>query len=119
MHMKRAIYRMLHAVRVLLCGTIRYVTTIAVVCTIWWYDARYLNQAFDANLALLKAVANVIDGSGKAEAAMRAFSAEKVLLFSEASMIVWLVGKLMLLLLGMILGRRGPEDVEKSGSVAV
>ena len=54
MHMKRAIYRMLHAVRFLLCGTIRYVTTIAVVCTIWWYDARFLNQAFDANLALLK-----------------------------------------------------------------
>ena len=117
MHMKLAIYRMLHAVRFLLCGTIRYVTTIAVVCTIWWYDARYLNQAFDANLALLKAVANVIDGSGKAEAAMRAFSAEKVLLFSEASMIVWLVGKLMLLLLGMILGRRGPENIGKSSSV--
>ena len=117
--MKRSIYGMLNAVRVLLCGTIRYVTTIAVVCTIWWYDARLLNQAFDSNLALLKAVANVIDGSGKVESAMRAFSAEKVLLFSEASMIVWLVGKLVLLLLGLILGRRGPEGIEKSGSGAL
>ena len=56
-------------------------------------------------------------GPDEAEAAMRAFSAEKVLLFSEASMIVWLVGKLMLLLLGMILGRRGPENIGKTSSV--
>jgi len=73
-------------------GTLRYVITLALFCWLWWWDARYLNQAFDANLALLKSVSAAVDGSGKAEAMLRAFSAEKMLLFAEGSGLLWLSG---------------------------
>ena len=76
-----------------LLGTLRYALTLALFCGLWWYDARYLNQAFDANLSLLKAGSGLVDGSGKTEAMLRAFSAEKMLLFGEGSGLLWLLGK--------------------------
>jgi hypothetical protein len=73
---------------------LRYTLTLAFFCGIWWYDARYLNWAFDLNLALIKRATAVFDGSGKAEAMMRAFAAEKMLLFAEASGIIWGIGRI-------------------------
>lgn len=116
MQIKPFFYRVLRAVSVPLCGTIRYATTMAIVCGAWWYDARYLNQAFDANLALIKSAGGLIDGSGRAEAAMRAFSAEKMLLFAEASAIVWLSGKIGLYVLGSLFRRRRAVDDTKVGT---
>lgn len=74
-------------------GALRYGLTLALFCGIWWYDARYLNWAFDANLTAIKVATGVADGSGKAEAMLRAFSAEKMLLFGEASAVVWAIGR--------------------------
>lgn len=76
-------------------GVLRYALTLGLFCGIWWYDARYLNQAFDVNLALIKRAAAVFDGSGKAEAMMRAFAAEKMLLFAEGSAIIWGLASIM------------------------
>ena len=118
MQIKTHFYRLLRAVSVPLCGTLRYATTMAVVCGAWWYDARYLNQAFDGNLALIKSIGGFIDGSGRAEAAMRAFSAEKMLLFAEASAIVWLSGKIGLYLLGSLFRRRRAADDTKAGTAS-
>jgi hypothetical protein len=75
-------------------GVLRYALTLGLFCGIWWYDARVLNQAFDLNLTLLKGATAVFDGSGKAEAMMRAFAAEKMLLFAEGSAIIWAVGSI-------------------------
>lgn len=75
-------------------GALRYGLTLSLFCGIWWYDARYLNWAFDLNLALIKNATGVFDGSGKAEAMMRAFAAEKMLLVGEGSAIIWGIGKL-------------------------
>ena len=75
-------------------GVLRYALTLGLFCGIWWYDARVLNQAFDLNLALIKRATAVFDGSGKAEAMMRAFAAEKMLLFAEGSAIIWAVGSI-------------------------
>jgi len=116
MHVNTHVHRFLRAVCVPLCGAIRYATTMAVVCGAWWYDARYLNKAFDMNLALIKSAGGFIDGSGKAEAAMRAFSAEKMLLFAEASVIVWLGGRIALSVLGGLFRRRHKADDTQPGS---
>jgi len=71
-----------------------YGLTLVLFCGIWWYDARFLNWAFDLNLALIKRAASVFDGSGKSEAMLRAFSAEKMLLFGEGSAVIWGIAKL-------------------------
>lgn len=75
-------------------GFLRYAFTLALFCGIWWYDARYLNWASDLNLTLIKRATGIFDGSGKAEAMMRAFAAEKMLLFAEGSAIIWGIGKI-------------------------
>jgi hypothetical protein len=75
-------------------GALRYALTLVLFCGVWWYDARYLNWAFDLNLALIKRAAGIFDGSGKAEAMMRAFAAEKMLLFAEGSAIIWAIGRI-------------------------
>lgn len=111
--MRQFIRGLLRAVIIPICGTIRYATTMGVVCAAWWYDARYLNQAFDMNLSLIKSVGGFVDRSGRAEAAMRAFSAEKMLLFAEAGAIVWLIGKMAIVGLGLLFGRRRPKDTER------
>jgi len=75
-------------------GAVRFGLTLVLFCGFWWFDARYLNWAFDLNLALIKDATSVFDGSGKAEAMMRAFAAEKMLLFGEGSAIIWAVGSI-------------------------
>jgi hypothetical protein len=109
-------WRLLKGVTVPLCGTLRYVTTMAAVCGAWWYDARYLNRAFDANLSLIKSAGQFLDESGRVEAAMRAFSAEKMLVFAEVSAVVWIAGKAVLWLLGKVFGSRQPDGDTKAGS---
>lgn len=74
-------------------GLLRYVATLALFCAVWWYDARYLNRLFDLNLTIIKGGSGLIDGSGKLEAMLRAFAAEKMLLFGEGSALLWGVGK--------------------------
>lgn len=113
--MKSVLASLLRAACVPLCGTIRYAMTMAGVCGAWWYDARILNRAFDANLSLIKSIGSFVDGTGRTEAAMRAFSAEKMLLFAEASAIVWLCGKAGLFLLGSLIRRR-PRAGELQGN---
>ncbi len=76
-------------------GALRYALTLAFFSGIWWYDARYLNWAFDLNLALIKSFTGVFDGSGKTEAMMRAFAAEKMLLFAEGSAVIWGTGRIV------------------------
>lgn len=90
-------------------GALRYGLTLALFCGIWWYDARFLNWAFDLNLAFIKRVAGVFDGSGKAEAMLRAFSAEKMLLFGEGSAAIWGLGKLI----AEVVGRAAVSQVPR------
>jgi hypothetical protein len=90
-------------------GALRYALTLGLFCGIWWYDARYLNWAFDLNLAVIKRAAGIFDGSGKAEAMMRAFAAEKMLLFAEGSAIVWGIGRIAAEgIRRLVNGRRSP-----------
>lgn len=93
-------------------GILRYVITLALFCVVWWYDARYLNRWFDANLAVIKGASSLVDNSGKVEAMLRAFAAEKMLLFGEGSGLVWLVGKGLKCLFGKFIARRSPEELE-------
>jgi hypothetical protein len=67
----------------------------ALVCWTWIYDAHLLNAAFDANLALVKQCASVIDGSGRVEAALRGISADRMLLFTEAGILVWMACRII------------------------
>ena len=83
---------MLRGLSTLLLGAVRYGLTIAIFCAVWWFDARYLNRAFDANLAIIKTASGLVDGSGKSEAMLRAFAAEKMLLFGEGSAAIWALG---------------------------
>jgi len=76
-----------------LLGVLRYGLTLGLFCVIWWWDARYLNRAFDVNLGIIKAATVLVDGSGKFEAMLRAFSAEKMLLFGEGSALLWAAGR--------------------------
>lgn len=115
--MKSIVRRLLLAVSVPLCGAIRYATTMAVVCCAWWYDAKYLNSAFDANLSLIKTAGGFVDESGRVEAALRAFSTEKMLLFAEISAIVWLAGRIGLVVLGLVFRRRHRADEAPVGNV--
>ena len=75
-------------------GVLRYALTLLLFCGIWLFDARYLNWAFDLNLAVIKRATSILDGSGKAEAMMRAFAAEKMLLFAEGSAIISGIGRI-------------------------
>ena len=88
-------------------GAARYGLTLALFCAVWWYDARYLNDAFDANLAIVKTTSGLIDGSGKTEAMLRAFAAEKMLLFGEGSGVIWAVGCAVAFVMRRFIGR-GP-----------
>jgi hypothetical protein len=65
-----------------------------------------MNRGFDANLSLIKTVGDALDSSGRVEAALRAFAAEKMLLFAEISVVVWLIGKGLWWLIGLPLRRR-------------
>ena len=87
-------------------GASRYVLTLAAVLALWWYGAPIMNSAFDTNLDLIKWLGKTLDGSGKVEGALRAFSAEKMLLFAEISVIVWLVGKALWWLITLPFRRR-------------
>ncbi len=89
-----------------LIGASRYVLTLAALVALWWFDARTMNRGFDANLALIKSVGNALDSSGRIEAALRAFAAEKMLLFAEISVVIWLAGKALWWLLALPLRRR-------------
>lgn len=76
-------------------GSLRYAVAMALLCWIWVNDARLLNGAFDLNLGLIKFVAGLTDGSGRVEAALRGFSADRMLLFTEAGILVWIAGKIL------------------------
>lgn len=94
-----------------LIGASRYVLTLAAVLALWWFSPSTMNRAFDANLDLIKYVGKVLDRGGHLEAAVRALSAEKMLLFAEISIIVWLVGKALWWLLGLPFRRRAASKV--------
>lgn len=96
----------LNAGLVPLLGASRYLLTLAALVALWWYDARSMNSGFDANLALIKSLGGMVDKSGKVEAALRAFSAEKMLLFAEISAVIWLVGTALWWLIGLPFRRR-------------
>lgn len=96
----------LNAGLVPLIGASRYVLTLAALLALWWFDARTMNSGFDANLSLIKSVGGAVDKTGKVEAALRAFSAEKMLLFAEISVAVWLVGKALWWLLTLPFRKR-------------
>jgi len=93
-------------------GSLRYAVAMALLCWIWVNDARLLNGAFDLNLALIKLIAGLTDGSGRVEAALRGFSADRMLLFTEAGILVWITGKILWWPFGLLFAgrhRRGTE----------
>lgn len=96
----------LNAGLVPLLGASRYLLTLAALVALWWFDARSMNSGFDANLALIKSIGGALDSSGKVEAALRAFAAEKMLLFAEISAVIWLLGKALWWLIGLPFHRR-------------
>lgn len=98
-------------------GVVRYALTLALFCGLWWYDARLLNWAFDLNLALIKAVTGILDGSGKAEAMMRAFAAEKMLLFGEGSAIIWALGTIAAKALRRVFSRSNSAGTRPDASL--
>lgn len=105
--------RILRGLAVPMAGTLRYAATLALVCGLWWYDARWLNQAFDANLALIKTIGSTVDSSGRVEAAMRAFAAEKMLLFTEASAVVWAAGRSLMAIVRRAASRGSAQAAER------
>ena len=106
--------RILRGLAVPVAGTFRYAATLALVCGLWWYDARWLNEAFDANLSLIKTIGSTVDSSGRVEAAMRAFAAEKMLLFTEASAVVWGVGRSLVALVAYVFASRRSASMPRS-----
>ncbi|MGE0423660.1 MAG: hypothetical protein AB7O88_15430 [Reyranellaceae bacterium] len=96
----------LNAGLVPLIGASRYLLTLVALVALWWFDARAMNKGFDANLSLIKTVGDALDGSGRVEAALRAFAAEKMLLFAEISAVVWLLGKALWWLIARLFRRR-------------
>lgn len=112
--------RLLRGLSIPVVGSIRYLATLALVCGLWWYDARLLNSAFDANLALVKQLGGTVDSSGRVEAALRAFAAEKMLLFTEASILIWTSGAVTIWVIRSLFRRRAataalPNDRESVG----
>lgn len=103
--MSNLLGRILRALSVPVLGSLRYLLTLGLVCGLWWHDAHLLNSAFDANLALIKGLGTAVDGTGRVEAAMRALAAEKMLLFTEASILVWTAGRILAWPLGLLLRR--------------
>lgn len=97
--------RLLRGISIPVLGSLRYLTTLAIVCGLWWYDARLLNFAFDQNLALIKGLGSAVSSDGKLEALMRGFAAEKMLLFTEVSILVWTAGKIICWPFGFMLSR--------------
>lgn len=105
----RTIFR---ALSIPMFGSLRYAVAMALLCWIWVIDARLLNGAFDLNLALIKFIAGLADGSGRVEAALRGFSADRMLLFTEAGILVWITGKILWWPFGLLFAwrrRRGTE----------
>ena len=105
----RTIFRV---ISVPVLGSLRYTVAMALLCWTWVYDAHLLNNAFDMNLAFIKYVAGATDGSGRVEAALRGFSADRMLLFTEAGILVWLAGKILWWPFGALFAwrrRRGTE----------
>ena len=96
----------LNAGLVPLIGASRYVLTLVALVALWWFDARTMNDGFDANLSLIKSIGDALDSSGRVEAALRAFAAEKMLLFAEISAVVWLLGKTLWWLIALPFRRR-------------
>ena len=88
-----------------LIGATRYVLTLAALFALWLFDPQAMNNGFDANLALIKSAGRLLD-SARVEATLRAFSAEKMLLFTEISVLIWLVGKTLGWLLALPFRRR-------------
>jgi len=97
----------LNAGLVPIIGASRYALTLAALVALWWFQPRMMINGFDANLALIKSVSTALDKSGQVEAALRTFAAEKMLLFAEISVIVWLVGKILWWLLTLPFRKRG------------
>jgi len=93
-------------------GSLRYAVAMALLCWIWVHDAHLLNRAFDMNLACVKYVAGLTDGSGRVEAALRGFSADRMLLFTEAGILVWLAGKILWWPFGLLLARQRQRGTE-------
>lgn len=93
-------------------GSLRYAVAMALLCWIWVHDARLLNGAFDMNLACVKYVAGLTDGSGRVEAALRGFSADRMLLFTEAGILVWLASKILWWPLGLLFASRRERPID-------
>lgn len=93
-------------------GASRYVLTLVSVLALWWYSPSTMNHAFDANLDLIKALGRALDRTGSVEAALRTLSAEKMLLFAEISVVVWLLGKALWWLIGLPFRRRTAAKAE-------
>lgn len=87
-------------------GALRYALAMAVLCSAWFFDARLLNACFDLNLAFIKSTGSAIDGSGRVEAALRALSAERMMLFAEAATLLWIVGTIFWLPFRWMLSRK-------------
>lgn len=111
--MRRFVFRLLRGLGAAVVGSLRYAATLALVCGLWWYDANLLNKAFDTNLALIKGLGSAVDGSGRVEAAMRGFSAEKMLLFTEASIVVWTAARIICWPFGLAFRRWRRSSPEK------
>lgn len=92
--MKQRLFAALRALAIPLVGSLRYAFAMGVLVWAWFFDARLLNAAFDVNLAAIKWIGAALDGSGRIEAALRSLSAERMLLFTEAGILVWVVGKI-------------------------
>lgn len=91
--MGRLLRKLWRAACIPVLAALRCASAMAVLCMAWFFDARLLNTCFDANLAFIKSVGAAMDGSGRVEAALRALSAERMLLFAEATMLLWALGK--------------------------
>lgn len=87
-------------------GSVRYAASLALLCMTWLYDTRAINSLYDMNLLCVTRAASAVDGSGRIEAALRGLSAEKMLLFAEVSILVWIVGRIAWLPFGLVFNRR-------------
>jgi hypothetical protein len=104
--------KIVRAISIPIFGSLRYAVAMALLCLIWVNDARLLNGAFDLNLAIIKYIAGLTDGSGRVEAALRGFSADRMLLFTEASILVWITGKILWWPFGLLFAWRSRRRTE-------